>query len=431
MYAARRERFLEAIGPGVAVLSAAPVFIRNNDVEHAYRQDSDFYYLSGFDEPEAVLVLTNQHPEHRMVLFVRPLNPEREIWDGPRAGVEGAVADFGADAAFPMSELQERLPAYLGDVKRLHYRVGRDGAMDARVFAAIDKVRGKGRTGVRAPSELVDPTVVLHEHRLCKAPDEVACMRSAAEVTREAHARAMQVALPGHYEYEVEAEMQRVFRAGGSERAAYESIVGSGPNATILHYRKNGRKMEEGDLLLIDAGCEHSYYASDVTRTFPISGEFTAAQRKVYDAVLESQRVAIEATRPGATLEAIHGVVVESLTRSMLSLGLLEGDLEELIEEEGYKPYYMHRTSHWLGMDVHDVGAYFVGGEARPLEAGFVLTIEPGLYIPASDEGVPPEYRGLGIRIEDDILVTADGHEDLTASIPKDPDELERILAKR
>lgn len=431
MYAARRDHFLEAIGPGVAVFFAAPVYIRNNDVEHAYRQDSDFYYLTGFDEPESVLVLTNQHPEHRAVLFVRPLNPEREIWDGPRAGVEGAVAEFGVDAAFPLSELAERLPDYLGDVLRLHCRVGRGGSTDTQVFAAIDKVRGKSRSGIRAPSELVDPSVVLHEQRLRKGPEEVAAMRGAAEVTRRAHARAMEVALPGHYEYEVEAAMQHVFRTGGSERVAYESIVGSGPNATILHYRANNREMQDGDLLLIDAGCEHSYYASDVTRTFPVGGRFTPAQRSVYDAVLASQLAAIEAVRPGVTLEAVHAVVVERLTRSLVDLGLLEGDVEELIEKEGYKPFYMHRTSHWLGMDVHDVGSYFIEGKGRCLEPGFVLTVEPGLYIPVGDESVPPEYRGVGVRIEDDILVTSDGHEDLTAGIPKQADELERILAAR
>ncbi|MCA9602857.1 MAG: aminopeptidase P N-terminal domain-containing protein, partial [Myxococcales bacterium] len=352
MFAERRQRFLDAIGPGVAVFPAAPVVIRNNDVEHEYRQDSDMQYLSGFEEPESVLVLSNRHPKHRSVLFVRPRDPDREVWDGPRAGVDGAVRDFGVDAAFPIAELDQRLPEYLEDVPRLHYRLMEDAAFDAHVFGAIQRIRGRKRSPARPPSEIVDPTVVLHEMRLHKSADELRIMRRAIEVSRDAHLAAMRVALPGAYEYEVEAEILRVFRAGGSERPAYGSIVGSGPNATVLHYRKNDRRLADGDLLLIDAGCELEFYASDITRTFPVNGRFSDPQKALYEVVLESQLEAIAMTRPGVTLDAIHERVVRVITAGLLRLGLLEGDIEEAIRTEAYKPYYMHRTSHWLGMDV-------------------------------------------------------------------------------
>lgn len=430
MYLERRTRLLDLVGSGVVVIPATPVHIRNNDVEHEYRQDSDLFYLTGFDEPEAVLVLTNQHPEHRMVLFVRRRDPSREVWDGPRAGVEGAVSRFGADAAFAIDELREKLPDYLQGSARVHYRLGRDRAFDDRLLDAIEVVRKRSRNGVKVPTEIVDPAVTLHELRLRKSPEEVATMRRAAEVTREAHVRAMEVARPGRFEYEVEAELRRVFRAHGAERPAYEPIVGSGRNATILHYRKNDRRMEEQDLLLIDAGCELDYYAADVTRTFPVSGTFTQAQRAIYDVVLDAQERCIAAVKPGATLDQLHDIAVRALTEGLVRLGLVTGDVESAIAEGRYKPYYMHRTSHWLGMDVHDVGAYFHDGHARPLEAGFVLTIEPGLYV-AEDAECDPKWRGIGVRIEDDILVTVDGHENLTASIPKDPAEVERILAAR
>lgn len=418
VFAARRAAFLERIGPGVAVLPAAPVFVRNNDVEHAYRQDSDFYYLTGFDEPESVLVLTNQHPEHRVVLFVRPRNPEREVWDGARAGVEGAVRDFGADAAFPMDELHEHLPDYLGDAGRVHYRVGRGHPFDGELFHALDLVRGRARQGVQAPAEIVDPGVVLHAMRLVKSEDELAAMRAAAAVTAEAHVAGMRAARPGRHEYEVQAAIEAAFRRGGAERSAYDSIVGSGPNATVLHYRANRRLMEEGDLLLVDAGCELDYYASDVTRTFPVSGRFTEPQRVLYELVLAAQEASIAACVPGKTLEDVHAASVDVLARGMLELGLIEGTLEEVLEEQRYKPYYMHRTSHWLGMDVHDVGGYFADGSPLALAPGMVLTVEPGIYV-AEDADVDPKWRGIGIRIEDDVVVTAGAPENLTEAIPK------------
>lgn len=430
-YAARRRRFLDAMGErAVAVIPAAPVAIRNNDVEHEYRQDSDFYYLTGLDEPQSVLVLSTADPVPSCVLFVRPRNPEREVWDGPRAGVDGAKSDFGADVAHEVSELAAKLPDYLQDKERLFYRVGRDRAMDETVFSALETTRGRHRLKRGFPSTIVDPGAFLHEQRMAKDADELAVMRRAAAVTAEAHASAMRVALPGAYEFEVEAEIQRVFRKAGCERPAYGAIVGSGPNATILHHRRNARQMNEGDLLLIDAGCELEYYASDVTRTFPVGGTFSEPQRAIYDLVLACQLECIEAVKPGATLDAIHDVALRAITHGLIELGLIEGPLEAAIEEERYKPFYMHRTSHWLGMDVHDVGLYFFGGEPRPLAPGTVLTVEPGIYI-AVDADVDERWRGIGVRIEDDVLVTDEGHEVLTAAIPKDPDELESILAAR
>jgi Xaa-Pro aminopeptidase len=429
-FAERRKRFMDAMGQGVAVFASTPVAIRNNDVEHEFRQDSDLFYLTGFDEPSSVLVLSTEHAEHKVVLFVLPRDPERETWDGPRAGVDGAVAKFGADAAFPIAELGKRLPDYLTNVRRLHYRLGVDRSFDNRVLAAIDEVRGKVRTGVTPPREIIDPSVIVHEMRLRKSPIEVEAMLRAAAITREAHERAMQLARPGRYEYEVEAEIMRVFRMRGAQRPAYGSIVGSGINATILHHRKNDRLMQDGDLLLIDAGAELDYYACDVTRTFPISGRFTAEQRAIYQLVLDAQLASIAAVTPGATLPEIHAASVKVLVQGLVGLGILEGSVEEAIAGEKHKPFYMHRTSHWLGMDVHDVGDYHVDKKPRPLEPGFVLTIEPGLYF-GTGVKCDPKYLGIGVRIEDDVLVTETGGRVLTDGIPKTVDDLERLLAAR
>ena len=428
--AARRERYLKEMGRGVAVLPSAPTFIRNNDVEHEYRQDSDFYYLTGFDEPESVLVLSTEHASHRSVVFVRKRDKDREIWDGPRAGVEGAKDLLGVDASFAIDELEQHLPEYLSDVRRLHYRLGVHPSFDPIVFRAIEAVRRKVRTGVTAPSEIIDLSRDLHEMRLRKSDAELATMARAAEISREAHARAMAAARPGAFEYEVEAEILRAYRAHGAERPAYGSIVGSGPNATILHYRRNDRRLQDGDLLLIDAGAEYGYYASDVTRTFPVGGRFSRPQREIYELVLESQLAAIAAVRPGVPYTDAHDVAVKVLTAGLVRLGLIAGPVDEAIEQARYKPYYMHRTSHWLGMDVHDVGDYFGDKKPRLLEPGMVLTIEPGLYI-GVEADCDPAFRGIGVRIEDDIAVTATGYRNLTEDIPKAAAHLERILTAR
>lgn len=428
-FAERRRRLLEAMEDGVAVFPSAPLAIRNHDVEHPYRQDSDLYYLTGFCEPESLLLLTNRHEEHRTVLFVRPRKREREIWDGPRAGVEGAVSDFGADIAFPIEELGSRLPDYLGNAKQLHYRLAQNAETDAKIFDCLNQLRRGARRGVCAPETIVDPSVHLHEMRLTKSEAELRTMREAAAITTEAHLHAMRVARPGMHEYEIDAELLHVFRKHGSERPAYESIVGSGPNATILHYRAGNRVMREGELVLIDAGCEYGYYASDVTRTFPVGGKFSPEQRAVYEVVLRAQLAAIDAVEPGNTLEKIHEVAVRTLAEGLVDIGLLEGDVDTLVEEKKYEPYYMHRTSHWLGMDVHDVGRYYVDGEHRPLEPGFVLTVEPGLYIATDAQDVDARWRGIGVRIEDDVVVTATGCDVLTAGIPKETDHVEAACA--
>ncbi|MBC7171045.1 MAG: aminopeptidase P N-terminal domain-containing protein [Polyangiaceae bacterium] len=430
LYAARRREVLSRMGGGVLVVPSTPVYIRNNDVEHAYRQDSDLYYLTGFDEPETVLVLREREGRPEAIFFVRPKNAEREIWDGYRAGVEGAVAEYGASVAHSIEDLERLLPDLLENTRRLFYRLGLYTTFDSRVLRAIDVVRSRARRGVYAPTEIVDPGTIVHELRLRKDEQELALMRRAAEITGHAHRAAMEAALPGRYEYEVEAEIERAFRAGGSRRPAYESIVGSGPNATVLHYRSNSRRMEDGDLLLIDAGCEYGYYASDVTRTFPVGGRFTEAQRALYEIVLRSQKEAIAAVRPGITMDDVHDVALRVLVEGLIELGLLEGSSSARIEDGGYRAYYMHRTSHFLGMDVHDVGSYFVDGAKRLLEPGMILTVEPGLYVGEHSEA-PEAFRGNGIRIEDDIVVTETGYENLTAHIPKEADELETILGAR
>lgn len=417
-FAERRKRVLEQID-GVAIVASAPVAIRNNDVEHDYRQESDLYYLTGLREPDAVLILSAVHDVHHSVIFLRPRDPEREVWDGSRIGVEDAPEKLGVDAAFPIGELRKRLPDYLAGATSVVHTLGQRRGIDDRLLGAIGRVRQRGRNPKPWPETIVHPESVWHEMRLHKDATELELMREAADITAEAHLRAMQEAAPGVHEYEIEASFRDVFIRRGCERAAYGPIIGSGPNACVLHYRENRRRMQEGELLLIDAGCEYEFYACDVTRTFPVSGTFTDAQRALYQVVLDSQLAAIEASRPGATIDGIHDVTVRTLVEGMVSVGLLEGDVDGLIREEKHKRYYMHRTSHWLGLDVHDVGAYYVDGESRPLAPGMVFTIEPGIYVRGDDEEAPERFRGLGIRIEDDVLITEDGHEVLTDAIPK------------
>jgi Xaa-Pro aminopeptidase len=424
------EAMARATGPGreaVAVLPSAPVFHRNGDVEHEFRQDSDLFYVTGFDEPQSALVLAAS--DKKATMFVRPRDPDREIWDGPRAGVDGVKTRHGADEAFVTADLAEQLPKLLANKRRLYYRMGRDRAFDDEVFRALDRTRARARTGVTCPTEIVDPGEILHEMRLFKDAADLESMRRAVDITKEAHLKAMAQAKPGMHEYEIEALLLSTFRKHGSERAAYGSIVGSGSNATILHYRANNREMHDKELLLIDAGCEFGYFASDVTRTFPVSGAFTREQQAIYELVLEAEVAGIEGTRSGATLEQIHKTCVAVITRGLVRLGLLQGEVEKLIADEAYKPFFMHRTSHWLGMDVHDVGQYFVDGKPRPLAPGMVLTVEPGIYIGRDYDKVPPEWRGIGVRIEDDILVTEGDPINLTAAIPKTVREIEQACA--
>jgi Xaa-Pro aminopeptidase len=431
VFGKRRSAFVKTAAAkdpdAIAIVASAPVFARNGDVEHDYRQDSDLFYLTGFAEPGSVLVLDIK--ENRSIMFVRPRDPERETWDGPRAGVDGAKEHFGADEAFTIDKLEEELPKLLRNRRRLYYRLGHHRAFDDKVLEALDRTRSRARLGHYWPVEIVDPATIVHEMRLFKSTEDLSAMQRAADITAEAHVRAMKSAKSGMHEFQVEAMLLETFRTHGSERAAYGSIVGSGSNATILHYRQNNRRMEDGDLLLIDAGCEYEYYASDVTRTFPVNGKFSKQQEAIYELVLDAQLAGIAKTRKGSSLDAIHAECVEVITRGLVQLGILSGDVSQLIRDEAYKPFYMHRTSHWLGMDVHDVGNYYVGGTARALEPGMVLTVEPGIYIGRDEARVAPEWRGIGVRIEDDILVTEGEPENMTKQIPKTVAEVEAACA--
>lgn len=428
VYAERRARLRQLVGPRAALLLAsAPEHLRNGDVHHKFRQDSDILYLTGFEEPQTVVVLRPDHPETPFVMFVRERSPADEIWTGRRAGVEGAKARFGADAAFPIGELETKLPDLLAGVDDVHLHFGADEAWLARMFQIIARMRAAERRGRRAPVRLVDARLTVHEMRLLKSDAEIGTLRRAAEITAEAHSAAMRAARGGTGEHEIEALIDHTFRRHGGTGPGYPTIVGGGANAVILHYVENRAPLEEGKLLLVDAGCEVDGFTADVTRTFPVARPFSPAQRRAYEAVLEAQVAAIEAVRPGTTLDAIHAQVVEQLTRRMVELELLSGDVAELVEKHAYKPFYMHRTSHWLGLDVHDVGFYSTDGVARPLEPGMVLTIEPGLYV-AEDAAAPSDLRGMGIRIEDDILVTANGWENLTRATPKTVAEIEKLV---
>jgi Xaa-Pro aminopeptidase len=426
-YAERRAELMRRIGPnGALLLASPPEHLRNGDTHFKFRQDSDILYLTGFEEPGAIVVLRPGHEAMRFVMFVRPRDPAEETWTGRRAGVEGAVRDFGADAAFTPAELDGKLAEILAGAEEIHFPFGREPALDAAVARLLGRLRVAERRGTRAPLRLVDARLTLHEMRLIKSPAEVAIQRRAAEITAEAHIAAMIAARAAGGEHEIEALIDYTFRKNGGTGPGYPTIVGGGDNATILHYVENRAPLVRGQLLLVDAGCEIDGYTADVTRTSPIGARFSAAQRRLYEAVLETQIAAIEAVKPGATLDEIHKQVVEQLTRHMVSLGLLSGDVPALIEAGAFKQFYMHRTSHWLGMDVHDVGFYSEGGASRPLVPGMVLTIEPGLYV-AADAEVPAEYRGLGVRIEDDILVTKDGYDNLTVTTPKSVADIESL----
>ncbi len=416
---------LEAMGPdAVAFLLGAQLATRSNDTQYPFRQDSDFWYLTGFDHPHAVAVLrTDGGPE--FTLFVEPREREKEIWEGHRPGVEGARRDFGADEAHPIADFHAQIPRLLEGMKRVFHVLGQLPAVDARIAETLSEMRLRSRQGLIPPAEIVDPRASLHEMRLFKQSDEVAHLRRAAEITREAHAAAARLAQDGTYEYELEATLNYVFRQRGARGPAYTTIVGGGANATVLHYISNDRPLRGGDLVLIDAGCEVEGYAADVTRTYPVGGKFSGPGRAVYEVVLAAQRAALDLARPGATLEQLHEAALRKLVEGMLSLGLLSGSVDDLVAGDDYRRYYMHRTSHWLGLDVHDVGAYAVDGKPRPLAAGICFTVEPGLYIAPDDERAPESLRGIGVRIEDDVLITPDGHENLSAALPKDPDDVE------
>ena len=428
VFAERRRRLMAALGPdAIAVFPAAPERVRSNDVEYRYRQQSDFYYLTGFPEPGALCVLQPGDSEHEYVLFVRPRDRERETWTGRRAGVEGAVADFGASKSYPIDDIERLVPTWLAGRERFFCALDRDEPFARRVMGWLEQAQQNRQRSGRGPSGLLDARQTVHEMRLRKAPVELDRLRHAVAISATAHRAAMQEAWPGRWEYEIEALIEYAFRRHGAAGPAYPSIVAAGVNATVLHYTTNDRRLAEDQLLLIDAGAEYDFYCADVTRTFPTGTRFAGRQRDIYQLVLAAQQAAIDEVRPGAPFDAPHQRAVRVLIGGLLELGVLTGTADEIEGQELYKPVYMHRTSHWLGMDVHDVGLYKIDDRPRLLEPGMVLTVEPGLYIADFLDHIAPEWYGIGVRIEDDVLVTDDGREVLTAAVPKAVEEIEAI----
>ncbi|MBL8226771.1 MAG: Xaa-Pro aminopeptidase [Chromatiales bacterium] len=426
-FARRRRQLIRMMGRDtLAILPAAPPRLRNRDVQYPYRQDSDFYYLTGFGEPEAIALLLPGRGRGEYVLFCRERDAERETWDGARAGPARAVSEYGADEAFPIAAADDLVPRLLAGCERVYYTMGAHPEFDQRVVGWVTSLRAHG-AGVQAPDQLVTLDHLLHDLRLYKSRDEAQAMRRAARIGMQAHRRAMAVCRPGLYEYQVEAEFLHEFRSHGA-RPSYLPIVGSGPNTCVLHYHANDRQLRDGDLLLVDAGCEYDYYASDITRTYPVNGRFTPEQRAIYEVVLEAHAAAIAAVGPGRSWGEPHDAAVRAVARGLRRLGLLDGTPASIVRSGSYKPFFMHRTGHWLGMDVHDVGDYKVADEWRVLEPGMALTVEPGIYIPEGMKGVPKQWWGIGVRIEDDVLVTADGAELLTADLPRDPDAIEALI---
>jgi len=429
-FAKRRRDLMQHMGGGVAIIPTTPLKVRNRDIYYPYRPDSDFYYLTHFPEPEAVAVLVPGRAHGEYLLFCRDRNLEKETWEGRRAGLDGAREQYGADDAFPIDDIDEILPGLLENREKVFYSMGRNPEFDARLMGWVNEVRGKSRNGVHAPGEFVDLNHILHEMRLVKSADEIKLMKRAAKISAAAHRRAMQACRPGRMEYEIEAELLYEFKKGGNLSPAYPPIVGGGANSCILHYHDNNAELKDGDMLLIDAGAELDGYAADITRSFPVNGRFSPEQRDVYEIVLAAQRAAIENVKPGKHWNEPHDAAVRVLTDGLVQLKLLKGNVDAHIEDGGYKRFYMHRTGHWLGMDVHDVGDYKVHEEWRLLEPGMVLTVEPGLYIGADDD-IPNGLRHIGVRIEDDVLVTRDGHEVLSRDTPKDIGEIEGLMREK
>jgi len=429
-FAKRRKRLMQAMGrDSIAILPGAPVRLRNRDVEYPYRADSDFYYVTGFPEQEAVAVLVPGREHGEYILFCRERDPKMETWNGRRAGLDGAVEHYGADDAFPISDIDEILPGLLENRERVYYAMGCNPDFDRQVMEWINLLRKQSRAGVHTPGEFIDLDHQLHDMRLYKSAAEAKTMRTAAQISAKAHVRAMRTCHPGMMEYQLESEILHECMQHAARSQAYSPIIGGGGNGCVLHYTENEAPLKDGDLVLIDAGCEYNFYASDITRTFPVNGRFSKAQRELYEVVLEAQYAAIDEVRPGNHWNHPHEAAVKMLTKGLIRLGLLKGRLATLIKEDAYRQFYMHRTGHWLGMDVHDVGDYKVGDEWRVLEPGMVLTIEPGLYVAPESKGIAKKWWNIGIRIEDDVLVTRDGHEVLSRDVPKEPDEIEALMA--
>ncbi len=428
-FSRRRKQLMAHMGRGaIAIVPTAPARVRNRDSEFPYRPDSDFYYLTGFAEPEAVAVFVPGRKDGEYVLFCRENDPVAEIWNGRRAGIEGAKKTYGADEAYPIAELDNRLPALMEHRERVFYTVGQLPDFDQRVIGWVNELRKRARAGVQTPREFIALDHHLHDMRLFKSNAEARAMRHAANVAAMAHVRAMRTCRSGLIEYQVEAELLHTFRQHGCV-PSYNPIVGGGANSCILHYNENNMPLRDGDLLLIDAGAEFDYYASDITRTFPVNGTFSKEQKAIYELVLDAQHAAISQVRPGKHWNQPHEAAVDVLTRGLVKLGLLKGRVPQLIKDQAYRKFYMHRTGHWLGMDVHDVGDYKTGDHWRKLESGMVLTVEPGLYIPAGSKGVAKKWWNIGVRIEDDVLVTRTGCKVLSDAVPKTVREIEAIMA--
>ncbi len=430
-YAQRRQALMAQMAPdSIAILPAAKTHNRSRDTEYFFRQDSDVLYLTGFAEPESVLVLVPGRAHGEFVLFCRERDRAREIWDGHRAGPEGACRDYGADDAFPIADIDEILPGLLEGRQRVYYAMGRDAEFDQRIMAWVNRIRAQARSGATPPGEFIDLNHFLHDLRLFKSSAEQKLMAKSAEIAAAAHRRAMRVCKPGVTEYQLEAEILHSFASEGARFAAYNTIVGGGANACILHYIDNTETLVDGDLVLIDAGCEFEYYASDITRTFPVNGRFSEPQKALYELVLKAQEAALAVIAPGRQWHEPHEASVAVITEGLVELGLLSGEPAQLIEQGVYKKYYMHRIGHWLGMDVHDVGDYKVHGQWRVLEPGMVMTVEPGIYVASDDTDVDVKWRGIGIRIEDDVVITKTGYKLLTDGVPKRVADIEALMAE-
>ena len=428
-FARRRKRLMTMMGPdSIAILPSAKEVVRSRDTHFNFRQDSDFHYLCGFNEPESVLILIPGRKHGDYIMFNRERDLKQETWHGRREGQQGVIDNYAAEDAFPIDDIDDILPGLLEGRERIYCAIGGDKEFDEQILSWLNALRGKMR-GTAPHGEIIDIRHYLHDMRLYKSRSEISLMRKAAVISAKAHKRAMQKTVPGGNENQIEAELLHEFALGGARYPAYNSIVASGDNACILHYVENQDQLNDGELLMIDAGAEYELYAADISRTFPINGKFTKDQKVIYNWVLKAQLAAIETIKPGAHWNAPHEAAVKVLTKALIAMGVLKGTLNSLLKKEAYKPFYMHKTGHWLGLDVHDVGDYQVGGVPRVLEPGMVLTVEPGLYIPKASKKVPKRWKGMGVRIEDDVLVTKDGYDVLTKDTPKLISDIESLMS--
>jgi len=429
MHKQNRDQFAKRLNGGIAIIPASIPAIRTHNMEYTYRQNSNFYYLTGFEEPNSICVIAPNHPEHQFIMFVQPRDREREIWGGKRVGIDGVIEDFGADVGFAISEFDQKIPNYINETDRIYYAFD-NGPLDQKIIGFIQQNRHTRSTKGIGPNTIIDPSEFFAEMRVIKNEEEIHRIRRATEITADAHLAAMRVTQPGMYEYEIAALIESIYHQAQQSCPGYKTILASGQNATILHYIDNNRQIQDNELVLIDSGCEYKYYNGDVTRTFPANGKFTDVQRQVYQTVLGTQIELINMIKPGITIDQVNRRAVSQLTEGMIKLGLLKGDPDELIKDKKYRQFYMHSVGHMLGLDVHDVSRTAEGDEYRNFEPGMVITVEPGLYINIDSKNIDPKYLGIGVRIEDNVLVTKSGNEVLTARIPKTIDEIERVCSE-